>query len=346
MREFDAASVALSRAFATPAERSAACTAYVVLWKHCFILAAKQTQSLNFYIKMAMSLTIILASAGGGWAGRGVWTYAAVAAGAAAVAIAWRACRRLRQTTLLAPCAWAVGSLLAVMIDVGGSGGWRTADAHLHYLAGVSTVAPFVALLGAKRPQHRAWQWIVAALLLLLALQSLKAIVIDRGVPPALHLAWRWLLAVVVSAQLMNYLLTRNFLAAGLVFVGQVFLLAEQLPGASWLPEPRGTWGLSLLSAGVLAAASIWRRRSGPCVPPPTSNDPAALDRAWLAFRDAYGALWALRVAERINAASRERGGVARLRWSGLQMNGQEKVASLCKLFRAILARFVAHPSD
>lgn len=288
---------------------------------------------------MAADLTIILASTGG-WAGRGV----ALTAGAASLAIAFRACRRLRHTTLQAPCAWAVGSLICAMINVGGSGRWGSLAAeHLHYLAAITTLAPFVALLGAKRPQDRAWQWIVTALLLLLALQSLKAVVIDRGAPPALHLAWRWLLAVLLAAQWANYLPTRIALAAGLAFAGQAFLLADQLPGTTWLPEPRGPWGLGLLSLGVLVAAIIWRRRSRPLVPPASSSDAAALNRAWLDFRDAYGVLWALRVAERVNAECRQHGRPIRLRWSGFDTPQckREDQEAVEKLFRAILTRFV-----
>lgn len=287
---------------------------------------------------MAASLTIILASAGG-WAVRGV----ALAAGAAALAILLRACRRLRHTTLQAPCVWATGSLVAVMIDVGGSGAWQALTAeHLHYLAGISTLAPFVALLGAKRPQNRAWQWIVAALLLLLALQSLKAVVMDRGAPPALHLAWRWLLVVLLAAQFANYLPTRLTLAAGLAFAGQAFLLADQLPAATWLPEPRAPWGLGLLSSGVLVAAILWRGRSRPFVPPASSDDATAMSRAWLAFRDAYGVLWALRIAERVNAECRQHGRPIRVRWRGFHMpqSNREDYEAAGKLFRAILARF------
>ncbi len=295
---------------------------------------------------MAPDLTVLLVSADGGWdAGRCL----ALAASGIAVAIILRACRRLRHTTLLAPGVWAIASLVAVMIGVAGSAAENTSAAeHIHYLAAVSTLAPFVALLGAKRPQNRAWQWIVAALLLLLALQSLKAIVIDRGAPPALHSAWRWLLAILLVAELLNYLPTTSAPAAGLVLAGQVFLLAQQLPGAAWLPEPRGSWGLSLLSAGVLAAAVVWQLRPRSLVAPASSDDAAALDRAWRGFRDAYGALWALRVAERINTTSRQHGWPTRLRWRGFQSfkperpNAAEEQESAAKLFRAMLTRFLS----
>lgn len=297
---------------------------------------------------MIPTVTILLVSAASVTTMSDVLRGAAVASAAGALVVVWRAFRRLRRTTLAAPCAWAVGSLAAVLADVavGDIRGPATAS-HLHYLAAVSTLAPFVALLGAKRPQNRAWQWIVAALLLLLALQSLKAIVIDHGAPPTPHLAWRSLLAVLLAASWVNYLPTRNCGAATLIFAGQICLLADYLPLAgSW--EPRAAWGLIMLAAGVLAAAvQAKRQRASPAAPTEGPFDTASLDRVWLDFRDAYGALWALRVAERMNAAARQYGWPLHLSWRGFQPLDAQRTSdrqteeALDRAFRAILSRFV-----
>lgn len=275
---------------------------------------------------------------------------AALAGGSVALVIVWRACCRMRQTTLAAPCAWAMGTIAAVMGAVAVDDVWGAAMAvHIQYLAAVSTLAPFVALLGAKRPQNRAWQWIVAALLLLLALHSLKAMVIDRGAPPEPHLAWRWFLAILLFAELMNYSPTKNAAPAVLVFAGQVFLLADYLPSRLGSLEHRPAWGLLLLSLGVLLAAVRAKRRTASPTRPTNAVDEneASLDRVWLDFRDAYGVLWASRVAERMNAMSRQHGWGGRLGWRGFRpLSGSPPTDSdtqqaVTRAFRAILSRFL-----
>lgn len=290
---------------------------------------------------MVLILTILLPSA-------------ALMGGSLALVIVRRACRRLSHTTLAAPCRWAVGAIVAVMCAVAVDDVWGAAmAAHIHYLAAVSTLAPFVALLGAKRPQNRAWQWIVAALLLLLALHSLKALVIDRGSPPEPHLAWRGFVAILLWAELMNYSPTPNAAPAILVFAGQICLLADYLPLRGWSFAHRPVWGLFLLALGVLVAAVLARRRTASLATPADalSENEASLDRVWLAFRDAYGALWALRVADRMNTMARQQCWRIRLGWRGFRPLGRAASAidpgsqqAAHRAFRAILSRFT-HPT-
>ncbi|HVC99068.1 MAG TPA: hypothetical protein VND64_35715 [Pirellulales bacterium] len=263
-------------------------------------------------------------------------TDAAIANGWTAVSIAialavaggiglLRTDRELRGTTLLAPWRWACFSFATLAVGEV-IVAWPSVDLspvgadHVRYLAGVTTLAPFVALLGAKRPQDRAWQWIVLALLLLLALPIGKAFVFDSGAPPAPHAAWRLLLAILLSSQLANHLPTSVWPAAFLAGLAQLGWLAGYLPGVA--NRPSGTWPLAGLA---LATAAIWlvrrpvprgwiRKNSGrrrlPCRP---------IDRLWLEFRDSFGALWALRVAERFNASAELYGWPARLWWGGMR---------------------------
>lgn len=285
---------------------------------------------------MIRTLTILLPSA-------------ALMGGSLALVVVCHACRRLSHTTLAAPCAWAVAAIVAVMAAVAVDDVWGAATAaHIQYLAAVSTLAPFVALLGAKRPQNRAWQWIVAALLLLFALHSLKAMVIDRGVPPEPHLAWRWFLSILLAAELINYLSTTNAAPAILVFAGQVCLLADYLPLRIWSFEHRPVWGLFVLVLGVLLAAVRPRRRTASLAmsaDAPGENG-VSLDRVWFDFRDDYGALWALRVAERMNAMARQYSWGVRLGWQGFRPLGglpptdSDTQQAVARAFRAILSRF------
>ncbi|MGC4007234.1 MAG: hypothetical protein QM811_30535 [Pirellulales bacterium] len=62
---------------------------------------------------------------------------------------------------LIAPLTWALlvwGALTATMLIT------DAADPTYAYLAATSTLLPAMAILGAKRPQHVGWQWIVLAL--------------------------------------------------------------------------------------------------------------------------------------------------------------------------------------
>ncbi len=149
--------------------------------------------------------------------------------------------RDLRGTTLLAPWRWICfsfatlvgGEVLVAWLAVNGS---PSCEAHLRYLAGTTTLGPFVALLGAKRPQDRAWQSIVLALLLLLALPIGKALLFDAGARPAPHTAWRLLLVTLLASQLSNHLPTRFWPTALLVTLAQLCWLAGYLPGVAKPP--------------------------------------------------------------------------------------------------------------
>lgn len=257
--------------------------------------------------------------------------------------------RYLRGTTLLAPWMWACGSLLvlvaveaAAAAALGEPPAWL---AHLRYLAAVTTLAPSMAVLGAKRPQDRAWQWIVLSLLVILALPSLRALALGALRVPAPHAAWRWFLAILMAAGLLNYLPTRFWLAGLLAFAGQLLLLADYLPRLP-LVASHPLLGLASLAAATAAAAYwAWRRRR-------TVVEP--LDRLWLDFRDLFGLLWSLRVAERLNASASLYGWNIHLGWTGFQMaEGHQANAvvspatppevpeAVLKALQALLWRFV-----
>lgn len=227
-----------------------------------------------------------------------------------------RSHKRLLGTTLVAPWSWsclalAAASLATVFEEFGGAKFEPQAVAHLRYLSAIATLAPIVAILGAKRPQDRAWQWIVFSLLVLLALPSLKAIAFDGGAAPDPHAAWRWLIAIICMAGLFNYLPTRFGPSAAIFFCGQIILLAEYLPGSIWrIVVGWRLLGLILLSAAVVVAYVRGGRRRRAASPE---------DRLWVDFRNAFGALWALRVAERFNASAAQHGWNVHLGWSGLE---------------------------
>ncbi|OYV81764.1 MAG: hypothetical protein B7Z73_17695, partial [Planctomycetia bacterium 21-64-5] len=174
--------------------------------------------------------------------------------------------RHVRGTTFAAPAAWAVFSFTALTIDAAYSltllHGDQPPALHADYLAGMTTLAPFVALLGAKRPQDRAWQFIVASLLGLLAFQDLRSWSLDPSVPPAPHAAWCWLATGLVVMQLLNYLPTRYASAACMAFLGQVSVLLNVC--FPFVPDDTraASFGLPLLAVSTLLAAVLTRRRT------------------------------------------------------------------------------------
>jgi hypothetical protein len=224
---------------------------------------------------------------------------------------------RLRGSTLVAPWAWSCFSLAALAGVEAIAAFWGAemparAAVHLRYWAAITTLSPFVALLGAKRPQDRAWQWIVFSLMVLLALPSLKAMLLDAAAAPAPHAAWRWLLATIALAGLLNFLPTRYGVAASLFCGAQLLTLADYLPGfASPFSGHEPLLGLALTIAALLAAQVAASAKKSPA---------ESVDRLWLDFRDAFGALWALRVAERFNASAVQQGWNVRLAWRGLEI--------------------------
>ncbi|MGH7136420.1 MAG: hypothetical protein ACREHD_11820 [Pirellulales bacterium] len=232
--------------------------------------------------------------------------------GFVAAALCAMACWRLRDTTLAAPCVWAAASFCALAafataLFAGGQANRLLAE-HLHYLAGITVVAPFIALLGAKRPQHTAWQWVVLSLVALLALQDLRSWLIEASAPSP-HPVWRWLLAVIIVMQLCNYLPTRYAAPACLAFAGQFCVLAAYLPLMSECPEWLFSAGVSILSLAVLLTGIVSLRRRKPA---------DTWQATWLDFHDLFGVLWALRVCQRVNAIALEQRSALRLSWHGL----------------------------
>jgi hypothetical protein len=251
---------------------------------------------------------------------------------AAAALAGWQSrWRQLSGTTLRAACYWSLAALAALLLAT------TTSSVHLRYVATVATFCPLVSILGAKRPQDRAWQFIVAALWLVLALPGLQQLLSRGGVNLDLHAAWQWFLAILILLGLFNGLPTRLWPSSLLTALAQTLMLLNQLP----LPlEPSAANIAQAWQAGVLiwwASAALWGFDQ------PRRRDLAGWDRVWLDFRDLVGAIWAIRVAERINAAARLCGWKSHLKWGGFVPIDQSTLEpALQRSFRMVLRRFVS----
>lgn len=255
---------------------------------------------------------------------------------------------RLRGTTLMAVWWWGLAALISVAgVEIwafayGGAPLPAWAD-HICYAAAATTFCPVMAQLGAKRPQDRAWQFIVLSLWIVVVLPAGEMLLDAPGDALQLHAARRWFLALLIGLGLVNSLPTRYWPSGVLYALGQSLLLARHLPWPALLDESLRP--LAGLSCGVFALALWtmelpWANRSG-----------STVDRWWLDFRDAYGTLWSLRLAERFNAAAAMYDWPVRMGWQGLKLDSQvaayaqlpsDQRASIEQVLSTMLRRFVS----
>lgn len=251
---------------------------------------------------------------------------------------------RLRATTLGAPCLWAAVSGIALAA-------WALLSTSLEGIAhlatqfalAATTFCPLMAVLGAKRPQDRGWQWVVLSLWVVLVWPAAQAVLLPSGVRLELFIAWRLFLWGLIVLGLLNYLPTRHWRAAVLVAVGQVLLLREHLGLGQ---PPASPWPL-LVSIGALVSAAWDVELSALKRPQPSSSATALqeLTQRWLSFRDSFGAFWALRVLGRINQLLDQQHWPLELTWSGFAAQQEptaEQLATLTQSLDSMLRRFEA----
>ena len=162
-------------------------------------------------------------------------------------------------------------------------------------------VARWLHCWGQKKPQSRAWQWIVGALWIVLSLPAITAITFTHT---TLHLGgvWTSLLWILIFLPVGNYLSTRYFFPAILAATAQIFLFVAcgsiSLWGASPLVSeysvvsPTAT-ALFLVLLATLTAGYMTPKQSHLF----KSGDQTA--NLWMEFSQLYGILWSRRVADR-----------------------------------------------
>ena len=260
-----------------------------------------------------------------------------------------RGFRRLRGTTLTSPCLWALLSVAglastAAISLLGDAVSGDVASPHVNFSAwrfatASLTFCPLMAVLGAKRPQDRGWQWVVLSLWIVVVWPAVQAVILPLGMRVELFIAWKLFLMGLIAIGLMNYLPTRHAWAALWVAVGQAVLFDEFLGNFAWLsPE----WILPVgLACFACAAAHVSRFRK---------NDKSAtqlesLSHRWQNFRDNFGAFWALRTLGQINQNAEVRKWPMRLQWSEFVTEDQQptkaQLAELEQQMATLLRRFV-----
>ena len=215
-----------------------------------------------------------------------------------------RAWRAVRQTSLSHALVWACAAWLgwgaAFCLPADNS----EADVPLRYLALCLTACAGVAVLGARRPQVAAWNFVVAGLLAVLALPLLENLLRDSPIGPVRT----GFLAATLLVVLGNFVPT-SFAPAALLALaacsGQLWAL---LAGAETPSAVTWTADLSLILVPWVGwLCWRWRRQGA-----------EELECRWLDFRDCHGTMWALRVREQFNHAAENAGSPVVLTWSGL----------------------------
>lgn len=240
-------------------------------------------------------------------------------AGALAMSLlpVWRSRRALAPTTLAGAWCWAAATavawtMLAAAQPMLSSTRWVS---HVHYLAAVLGVCPFVSVLGARLPGARVWHGVVVTLLLVLLLPCLSAAVGPMAPRPVtLDAMWSLFVLCVLAVGVLNYLPTRYAPAVLLYSVGQLCLL---FPLSAWTSPHAGSWELQGNLASVAMVAAIWvaRFRAHESVMRGLPED-----RLWIAFRDLYGLVWGRRQQDRFNAVAAREGWPVRLTWIGIRL--------------------------
>ena len=219
-------------------------------------------------------------------------------------------------TTLVEPWIWAMVSAAAVVsttifIDAVA----RDSASVLQYLAATGTLCPVVALLGAKKPQNRAWQWIVGALWLILSVPALTAVAF-RFTQLQLGSIWTGLILILVFLPIGNYLSTRYFFPVVLTSMAQIILLSDCgsiVLGrwSTWINEyavvsPRATALCFLLLATATARYVTPKRRQ-------RDDTDSCATEIWKEFSQLYGILWSRRIADRTDKILAQAGSPLRL---------------------------------
>lgn len=275
----------------------------------------------------------------------------ALVVAAAAAAAAWL----VRGSTAVPAAFWAVataGSLAAEMAARAAGGlADPSAGAAARLVSVALAVCPTMSLLGAKRPQHGVWQFIVASLGVVLALPALSATLVRPGTLPDVHMLERGFLLILLVVGWMNFICTRHAVAATLVTAGLAVLARAFLPfvpaAIAEAPAPQldaiacGALAVGAAVAAIQSAAAAGRPLPAGAAPSITE----LIDRPYAALRETLGAAWTLRIAERFNTVATERGWPCRLHFRGLEIGGDPDDSDwhrdALRALRALFRRFV-----
>jgi len=225
--------------------------------------------------------------------------------GLLSVAVCWP---RVRDSTLVGPWIWSIAffATLSLMLMFGLA---SEPSISARYAMTCLSFCPAVALLGAKRPQHQMWHFVVATFAGMMVLPSFEVLILQPGQALEVQDLRGWFLWAIVLGCWINRWGTRQFLAGTLFFAAQVLALAPVLPlwksSANYWPAAIGLWTLAAIAEALLSR--------------PRGHIVHRWDALWLDFRDRFGVVWAARVRERVNTVAQSQDWNLELGWQGFR---------------------------
>jgi len=259
--------------------------------------------------------------------------------------------RSCRGTTLAAPCVWAMISAtclaLITALEALSPAQTITSDA-LRFAAAASTFCPLMAVLGAKRPQDRGWQWIVLSLWAVAVWPAVQAVLIPSGTQLELFIVWKLFLLGLVAVGLLNYLPTRFACPALLVAVGQLILLDGYLWSWNLVPNQFVFFLAIVCFCAAQILVVLLSKRAEPSLDSSDATSLEHYEQLWLRFRNAFGAFWGLRILARVNETAQLRDWPFRLTWAGFESHpldsnetpNETQLAELDQTLATLLRRF------
>jgi hypothetical protein len=218
----------------------------------------------------------------------------------------------LAHATVWAIMAWA-GWVLAFAAALPATG----------YLALVLTSCAGVAVLGARKPGVTAWNFVVAGLLIVLLLPIEQSAAVGTDLHPGtIHNVF---LASLLAVTVICYLPTRLVIGAAVFGIGCGCVMRNVIAGEGIADAT---------SVGIGSAP--WLAWGGFLIRGPRSS----ADRTWLAFRDRFGLIWALRLREQFARAAENVGLASRIRWNGVRPPDP----SAADILAALTKRFLEAP--
>lgn len=269
----------------------------------------------------------------------------------AGVVLAWgclsRMNRSLRYTTLNVAQGWvlAAASLWTLTWTLDfclGQLPKPIAD-HLWYAAAIVALCPPIAVLGARRPGTRVWNWFILVPMLFALGWPVMTLFVQRSDVRGLQLETpqlaAYMLVVVMGAG--NYIGTRHTLAALLyVAANSCLVISSSAVCPAWLSDQ---WRARSVATGSMVLAILMASLAGGRLP----ADASRFDRLWLDFFDQFGVVWGRRIQDRVNFMATRESWKVRLGLHGFHGNEPPDEATERRIehtFRWLLRRFVDPP--